>query len=81
MCMVCKGLSPKQKVQFLTELNSAQVGRNRQSFISSMSQLLSAVQLRELGRGRGGGKGFVVNYECANMVRNKAVRMAEIITL
>lgn len=26
-------------------------------------------------------KGFVVNYEYANMVRNKAARMAEIITL
>lgn len=37
--------------------------------------------LRELGRGRGEKKGFVVNYEYANMVRNKAVRMAEIITL
>lgn len=29
----------------------------------------------------GGKKSFVVNYEYANMVRNKAVRMAEIITL
>lgn len=45
-----------------------------------MPQLLSAVQLQELG-GRRKKKGFVVNYEYANMVRNKAARMAEIITL
>lgn len=43
-----------------------------------MAQLLSAIQLPRKREGRE--KGFVVNYECANMVRNQAVRMAEIIT-
>lgn len=43
-----------------------------------MPQLLSAVQLQEGGEKK---KGFVVNYEYSNMVKNKAARMAEIITL
>lgn len=78
-CSCCLDLS----LQFSTKGRvKLKVGRNRQSFISNMPQLLSAVQLQELGgRRKRNQEGFVVNCEYANMVKERAGRMAEIMTL